>query len=214
MSTQSRQPLCWCLASLLSRYSACGNSYCMKDFRKSFLRVVQCVDDCQDGVVLRTLATWADHAANICTTRCMITMLWQIISGTKSPDIRTACLNALKYSASRVIVELPDDMLSITVIVQDRTWPLRVASSGHTHGFWAWLLQTVNHNWTNSVGESWANVRDAGLVHGNLCGTSHATANVICFTSYLLAWRSRCHQKSISDVFHRWRSAIRKGTQA
>jgi hypothetical protein len=209
---EERRPLWWDLAALFSWFVDRGDAYSMKNWLRKFARLVQDVAVCRNGVLLRTQDTPTDHVANLCTTTSLITMLWQSISYSKSPDLKAACLKVLLRSVDRVVVDLPAEMLVMTLNAGGCSQHLQITASGQLLGLGEWLLHAGNGNWINSAAETWNKMCEAGSVHGSLLDASLAIADVIYFASFLYVWRSKCHQRSLSDAFKCWWNTFRDGS--
>ena len=164
LPVEDRQ-LWWDLQYVHSWASNNGDAYLYKDWCKKMKRLVGGIEACNGALELRKADTAPDIVSSICTTLCLLLLLWQMADYTKSKALSDACIGCACTCAGRVAPALPATMRNVTVEMDGATFDLQVGPQGSVSGLRGMVeggFRAVK--WQTSLATTWNDMRNHGVL--------------------------------------------------
>jgi hypothetical protein len=211
---ESFAPLWWCVDRLYVWFRDRGDAYSAKDWLKKFRRLVGDVDDLGTSFTLRTLNTPSSQISHVCTTRCVITCLWQAIVKTKSTELQQSCFTCICEMLRRVLPQLPDDL---RIIMWESNWHscgAIVAVGIDAHGvatrFGDILALFPHAAWTGAIENCWNDLLACGELQGPMRTDHHNVLDIVTVLVKLPLWRRARRMHDMCPQFWFCLGSIRK----
>ena len=159
-------------------------------------------DGIRDGdcdVSLRSRETPPHVIINICTTGCLLRLLWGWASYTRSAPLVDSCIKVISTCAARVVFTMPDALRHIPVEVEDQVINLQVGRHGTVIGFRDLLKARFPlESYRRALLCTWEGMCSIGCLDAqlDLFGDAHSIGSIFTFLVGFLPYR-----KQKKDVF-------------
>ena len=199
--------LWWSLESHFSWLRMRGLQGCAKEFYRAFKRIVA-QDVSTDSYILRSATAPCGCILPICTTRALISSMWNMVDCAKSHDLAKACTTSLIAAANTIAPHITEGLSVINVLGVAAT--MRVSAMRAAHGFAEVMLKLHPHV-LMSISASWDQMRRSELIHGSLVSPSHTLQDLIRFVISLKKWRAVRRQHPLCVAAMSWLTEVRQG---
>ena len=206
-----RQELWWDMQYVHGWASRRGDGYSYKFWLRKVARLVHGIHICNEGFKPRTNESQPHVLANICTTKCLLLIIWRCAAYTKSRPLSEAFCKCLCACVARTVPNLPVALRVVPIKVGDVTFVLHVGTHGSISGFVEILRGCFSSRWQVSLQCAWDRMRRDGYLDApnQLFQGGHSWVTVVMFLVSFPTWRKLHHQSSLPSGFWLIMSQVR-----